>query len=131
LSLKATKNSYSRKVCCCVKSGQSNVPVLLLIQYGDVPLSEGQFLNYCLFLSLPHSEQLKAIMQHFVVPKQPDLRHILSLPAVLHVCLKGFQSLATAQNYNIKVQQQVSLCIQLCTVCYTLPLLTLLCSVDV
>jgi hypothetical protein len=37
-----------------------------------------------------------------VAPKQPDLRHILPLPAVFHVSLTRLQSLATAQNYNTK-----------------------------
>jgi hypothetical protein len=35
-----------------------------------------------------------------VVPKQPDLRHILSLSAVLHGCLKRLHSHATPQNYS-------------------------------
>jgi hypothetical protein len=45
------------------------------------------------------SGQFKAIMKHFVVPKQPELRHISSLPAVFHVSLQSLQSLATLQNY--------------------------------
>jgi hypothetical protein len=50
------------------------------------------------------AELQTAVVTHLLIvaPKQPDLRHILSLPAVLHVCLKRLQSLATPQNYNFE-----------------------------